>query len=168
MRRIMVDIETLGLEPGCVILSIGAVEFDVNGYREPFYHNIDIESCQNAGLTIDAGTLQWWLEQDQEVQGVLTGGVELERALDEFTEYYQGAAEIWANSPSFDCEILDAAYKAVDEDAPWDYYDERCFRTLRSLPLITEKPQRGNEHDALDDARYQADIASKRLEIIND
>jgi DNA polymerase III epsilon subunit-like protein len=30
MRDVMVDLETLGTVPGCVILSIGAVAFDEN------------------------------------------------------------------------------------------------------------------------------------------
>lgn len=166
----MVDIETLGLEPGCIILSIGAVEFNANGIGDEFYRNIDIESCQDAGLTIDAGTLDWWMKQDDEVKKVLTGGDSLEDALSEFNNFYYGtisgmekASEIWANSPSFDCEILDAAYQAVGKESPWKYYNERCFRTLNNLPIMTNPEQEGNKHDALDDARHQANIASLRL-----
>jgi len=56
-RRIMLDIETLGLEAGAAILSIGAVKFDTDGLGAEFSGEIDLESCQDAGLAIDAETL---------------------------------------------------------------------------------------------------------------
>ena len=64
MSRIMVDLETLGTAPGSVILSIGAVRFDVEkGLLDEFYVNIDVESSQRLGLTIDGDTVMWWLKQ---------------------------------------------------------------------------------------------------------
>lgn len=154
--RVMVDIETLGLEPGCAILSIGAVRFDADGVGDEFYQSVDLQSCQDAGLTIDAGTLDWWLGQDDAITGVLTGGLNLDATLVGFTEFYGLAEEIWANSPSFDCEILEAAYAAVGREEPWGFRDERCVRTLRSLPGAVDVEMDGEEHHALDDAKQQA------------
>jgi len=53
--HVMLDIETLGVSPGCVILSLSAVEFDINTGElgESFNMGIDIKSCVDAGLTID-------------------------------------------------------------------------------------------------------------------
>lgn len=163
-NRVMVDIETLGLDPGAAILSIGAVRFDTAGLGQEYYRNVDLKSCEAAGLEIDAGTLDWWLSQDEEVQDVLTGGIELEAVLREFShEYYGHADEIWANSPSFDCDILAAAYEAVGQDTPWHYSDERCCRTLFSLPMAPEIDREGDHHNALDDAKHQARVASATL-----
>jgi hypothetical protein len=165
--RVMVDIETLGTEPGCAILSIGAVRFDGGQLGDTFYETISAQSCQNKGLSIDAGTLEWWLDQDEEAQDVLSGGLGLAWALAEFANWYDDADEIWANSPSFDCEILAAAYDAVDKDVPWDFWQERDFRTLKNLPVAPEIEHSGVEHDALDDAKHQAHVAAstlKRLE----
>lgn len=170
--RVMLDIETLGLEPGCAVLSIGAVRFDTDGVgndEEPAFHrNISLKSCQDAGLSIDAGTLDWWLGQDEDVQHVLTGGDDLVGVLRAFETFYASADEIWAYSPSFDCEVLEAAYGAVGVEVPWSYRDERDCRTLASLPCAVELEQEGNEHDALDDARYQARVASKTLARLED
>lgn len=154
--RVMVDIETLGTEKGCAILSIGAVRFTITGLEAEFHRSISLESCQEYGLTIDASTLDWWLDQDGEVKNILTGGSDLPRALNDFSIFYDHADEIWANSPSFDCELLEAAYGAVGQDAPWEYWSERDVRTVKNLPVDIEVNEQGNEHDALDDAKNQA------------
>jgi DNA polymerase III epsilon subunit-like protein len=160
----MVDIETLGLEPGAAIISIGAIRFDQDVIHETFERSISLESCQETGLTIDANTLEWWLEQDDAAQHVLTGGDPLPGVLSDFSAFYGDADEIWANSPSFDCEMLERAYAAVNQDEPWDFRDERCFRTLASLPVDVTVDHDGVEHDALDDAQHQATVAIKVLE----
>ena len=60
----MVDIETLGVSNNSVILSLAAVEFNKSTGEtgKKFYKKISIESCLEAGLVIDADTLQWWME----------------------------------------------------------------------------------------------------------
>jgi hypothetical protein len=161
--RVMIDIETLGLDPGAAVLSIGAVQFDPDGLGEEFYREISLQSCQAVGLEVDADTLEWWLEQDEAVSDVLTGGEQLEDALMDFGMWYPDGAEVWANSPSFDCEHLEAAYDAVGLTEPWEYNDERCVRTLRSLPGSVELAQDGDEHHALDDAKHQAREVSRTL-----
>lgn len=163
LRRVMVDIETLGTEAGCAILSIGAVRFGAGKLGDTFHSSIHMRSCADAGLEIDAGTLEWWLEQDDDAKEVLTGGDELSKVLFKFTEWLDGADEIWANSPSFDCEILQSAYEAVGQPVPWSYYEERDYRTLRSLPVAPDVDQDGVEHDALDDAEHQAYVAAAAL-----
>ncbi|MWG34791.1 3'-5' exoribonuclease [Halomarina oriensis] len=159
----MLDLETLGLDPGCVILSLGAVAFDEEGVKETFSRSISLKSCDEAGLEIDAGTLEWWLGQDENVQEQLTGGDELTEVLHEFSEFYSGAEEIWGNSPSFDCEILSAAYDAANAPVPWEFYHERCFRTLKAMPGAVDLEREGDHHDALDDAVHQARRASATL-----
>jgi hypothetical protein len=161
--RVMIDIETLGLDPGAAILSLAAVRFDEDGLGERFGRSVDLATCQEAGLTLDAETLEWWLEQDTAAKMILTGGVPLSEALLELAEFYDDADEIWANSPSFDCEMLERAYDAVGETEPWAYHEERCFRTLASLPVAPELDHKGVEHNALDDAIHQARVAAATL-----
>jgi len=156
----MIDIETLGLEPGCIVLSIGAVTFDKNGVHEEFYCNIDMKSCDKVGLDVDVNTLQWWLEQGEEAQSCLIGGIPLETALNQFTKFYveNGCSEIWANSPAMDCSVLEKAYEAVGLEEPWNYDEERDYRTLEILGS-TPDIKKGVAHNALDDAKYQAKVA---------
>jgi len=168
MNRVMVDIETLGLERDAAIISIGAVEFDTHGLGETFEASINLTSCQDAGLNIDAGTLEWWLEQDDVAREQLTGGDDLGRVLPKFVAWYRqcDAEEVWANSPSFDCEALEYAGDAVGVQMPWQYYEERDYRTLTSLPVAPDAEQDGTEHDALDDAKHQARVAVTTLKRI--
>jgi len=166
--RVMLDIETLGAAPGAAILSIGAVTFGLDGIGREFYYSISLQSCEDAGLAIDAGTLDWWLQQDDGAREVLTGGIDLDDALRNFALFSADADEIWAYSPSFDCAILSHAYDATDYDVPWTYQQERDCRTLAALSVWPDIEQDGTEHDALDDARYQARQTAAALRALRD
>jgi len=161
MSNVMVDIETLAQSNNAAIISVGGVKFDEESVDtdNTFYREVSLESCEANGLQIDASTLTWWLEQDESVKQVLTGGEPLSNVLKAFVEWYGDAEQVWANSPSFDCEILETAMSACSVEVPWNYYQERDFRTLVSLPIDHSIERDGDEHDALDDARHQAEIA---------
>jgi len=166
-RGVMIDIETVGLEVGAAIVEIGAVQFAPGGLiGETFYSSVSLTSSQEAGLSIDADTVEWWVGEHPEVAGeVLVGGDPLYESLIDFVAWYKeiDPHEVWANSPSFDCEMLEHAGKQVGVPMPWDFYQERDVRTLDSLPHDVEREQEGTEHNALDDALYQARVASAIL-----
>lgn len=167
--RVMLDLETLGLEPSCAIVSIGAVRFDVDGIGVDgphFHRSISLGSCQDVGLTIDAATLEWGLDNLPAPRHQLTGGEDLAVVLDDFADWVGNADEIWANSPAFDCSILGAAYEAIGGPVPWEYYQERCHRTLTDATGVTAPEREGEQHNALDDAIHQARVASRALEVL--
>lgn len=168
----MVDIETLGIDPGCAILSIGAVEFTTAGIERTFYKEISVKSCLEHGLEIDGETLEWWLTEDtnpEQTLNALTGQTTLTRALDGFWKWYPNdGAEIWANSPSFDCEHLKYAFDQIGMTEPWEYYEERDVRTIRKLPQAVEMEHEGTEHNALDDAKHQARVVGQTLKKLNE
>jgi len=161
--RVMVDIETLGREPGCVVVSIGAVRFGSDGLGEEFFAEIAPASAQEFGLEIDAETLQWWLTQNGQARSQLVGGDDLDTALEAFAAWLPDDAEVWANSPSFDCEILDAAFAAVGQPTPWQWYNQRDVRTVKNFDAAPDIEQDGIEHNALDDAIYQARLVGETL-----
>lgn len=168
MMRVMVDIETLGLDRGAAILSIGAVKFDTDEIGDTFEASISRESCKAAGLTVDEDTLEWWQDQSDAAREVLDGGDDLGDVLQDFSLWAGGADEVWANSPSFDCEMLIGAGKAVGVPMPWEFYEERDVRTVKSLPVAPELEHDGVEHDALDDAIHQARIVQTTLRRLED
>jgi DNA polymerase III epsilon subunit-like protein len=168
-RRVMIDIETVGLDIGSAIVEIGAVQFDRGLIGETFYTSVSLTSSQEHGLTIDADTVEWWLSEHPEVASeVLVGGESLSHALAQFVAWYRSIEphEVWANSPSFDCEMLEHAGEQVGVSMPWDFYQERDLRTLDSLPHDVELEQEGTEHTALDDAMYQARLAGEILDAL--
>jgi DNA polymerase III epsilon subunit-like protein len=162
----MVDLETLGTEPGAAILSVGAVVFDRDGVGETFHASVDLESCQEYGLDIDAATLMWWLQQSAAAREVLHGGDDLDDVLAAFVRWYRArnADELWANSPIFDVSILDRACARAGVTAPWSFWELRDYRTLSAVDIAPDLDQEGTDHDALADARHQARVAAATLD----
>ena len=77
MTHISLDLETMGTGPMSSILSIGAVVFELDGtYTNlsgpAFYTTIDLKSCEDRGLRIDASTVKWWATQSDEARRVIT------------------------------------------------------------------------------------------------
>lgn len=160
--NVMLDLETLGTNPGCVILSIGAVLFGNGSLHEEFYIRISLKSAQEYGLTIDADTLQWWTRQPHEVfTEAMAGGNSLDAALFEFRKWIENLHlppnwTIWSNGSSFDAPVLEAAFRKLRMQPPWTHVRERCFRTLRALDPSEPKVEPAIKHHALEDAKAQA------------
>lgn len=158
--HVMVDLETLGTVPGSVILSIGAVKFDEQGVGEPAFHQgIDIQNCIDAGLTVDGKTFKWWLQQNDAARTSLIAmtKVRLVSVLYNFSTWFQGSVYIWGNGSDFDVSLLTAAYNKVHQEPPWNFWNVRCFRTIKNEDKHIEPPVfEGVEHNALDDAHNQA------------
>lgn len=164
---VMLDLETLGTRPGCAILSIGAVAFDrhTGALGPEFYMVVNRKSCEAKGLTQDQSTLDWWSRQSAEAKKVLAEAENapngLGGALVQFTAYLQKFGKrdlfVWGNGADFDQPIITACYATVGYPLPWLFYNNRCYRTLRSLGNVKgEAPRQGVYHNALDDAKTQA------------
>lgn len=156
----MIDIETLGLKPGSVILSIGAVAFDaVTGELGPeFYGKLDLATSMAMGMTVDPGTIAWWMKQSDEARAAAFDyAAHPLTAVEGLTEFIgmQAPERVWAKPPSFDLVLLEALFAACHCMIPWHYRSPRDCRTLFDLANI-EQPKVGTAHDALDDARSQA------------
>lgn len=167
-NNIMLDIETMDSASTAAIVSIGAVQFDMETAEtgKQFYANIDLQSCIDAGLTVSASTIMWWMSKDKEAQNSLIDNpISLFTALNSFNEWLYEIngenCEIWANSPSFDCVILKNAFNAIKVQPEWRYYNERCVRTLTAFnPGIRKQIINDLPHDALNDCLYQIKYCS--------
>jgi hypothetical protein len=167
---VMVDLETMSTQNNASIVSIGAVVFSKEGVSayDGFYRAVSLESCQKLGLHIEAGTVMWWMKQSSEARAALAGGSALATALQEFTAWvhqqmtHRGAISVrlWGNGATFDNVILRSAYAAAGLEPPWKFWNDRCYRTLRAQYPDLALPDRGGvHHNALDDAKYQAECA---------
>ena len=168
--EVMVDLETLGKGPNAVIVSIGAVEFDViTGHvGEGFYAVVDPESCERIGMKMDASTVVWWMSQGDNARKVFsdTSAVPIEEALRLFSSWFPSGSSVWGNGASFDNVILNNAYRAAEMQAPWEFWQDRCYRTLKNLSPAIFHERVGVHHNALDDAKFQAGHAIKILEAL--
>lgn len=155
----MLDIETLGTRAGSVITSIGAVQFSALGLGREFYRRIDSTSCTEIGMTVDLETVNWWMLQGDEARAEMTRpGEPVTAVLEDFAGWIGGPdACIWGNGADFDNALVAEAYRRAGLSVPWKFWNNRCYRTVKSLLGRDIRMEReGTHHNALDDARDQA------------
>ena len=179
-NHVMLDLETMGNTSNSVIVSIGAVPFDIDSgivYEENiFYEKIDIDSCLNVGLEVNGSTIYWWLKQNKKAQKeLLKNKITLNDALKKFYSWFLNLKEefktldgpfIWGNGATFDITILSNAYDKIKLPEPWHYRNERDLRTLVAFePTIREKVIVNNlgyvEHNPIDDCKLQIKYCSE-------
>lgn len=174
-NHIMLDLETLGVKPGCAILSIGAIPFDPNEPKietipfNSFHLGVEYKSCQEAGLFTDEATLNFWKKPEQ------AQAVERLKRLDKFSVYEATVkfctwwaqvkgTYVWANGATFDPPILEHVLNLYKINTPWRFWNVRDTRTIYHGafgPSFKLSPA----HDALDDCfrqvQYVQEAAAK-------
>ncbi|HAW2835964.1 TPA: exonuclease [Escherichia coli] len=169
--HLMIDLETMGINPDAPIISIGAIFFDPQtGDMGPeFSKTIDLDT---AGGVIDRDVIKWWLKQSREAQSaIMTDEIPLDDALLQLREFIDENSgeffvQVWGNGANFDNVILRRSYERQGIPCPWRYCNDRDVRTIVELGKAidfdarTAIPFEGERHNALDDARYQAKYVS--------
>ena len=171
---VMLDLETLGTQPGCVILTLGAVKF--NPYKidqEPgpgLYIRPDVDEQIARGREVQDDTLEWWTRQNEEVREEALGTegrVPVEQMYRELNRFLVGVDNIWAQGPVFDIAILENLYKQYGWPTPWQFWQISDSRTL--FKVHGDPRKKGDLlHNALADCVSQAEAVQTiyhRLEI---
>lgn len=170
--NVMLDLETLSIQPDAAIISIGAVKFDPcgdigrlgdpsNTKYKPFYANIDFHSVVSEhGFRADGATVRWWMS-DQVSQAardsLFKDPMPLEVVLSNFWEWYgPESVPTWGNGANFDNTILRTAFEKLGATCPFKFYHDRCFRTVKALFPSVEYVKPVLAHHALSDAEAQA------------
>lgn len=156
--QIMLDLETLGQKPGSVIVALGAVKFGNGEITDSFYRRVDPGSCESIGLRMDASTVLWWLKQSNEARlEIAKPGLHICEVLGLFADWVADPdAEVWGNGSGFDNVLLGDAYDRAMRHRPWKFWNDRCYRTIKSMHPEVPMPRTGTHHNALDDAKTQA------------
>jgi len=164
-QRVMLDLETWGIAPGCAIESIGLVEFDSGWVGDSCGVSVSLSSCREHGLTTDDDTIEWMRDQREQDVDALREGRALPAALERVAAFLPFRVELWAKPPAFDCVLLARAYRACGFEVPWDHWRTRDVRTARDLAgdAWPDLDQDGPAHEAVGDARYQARQLSRAL-----
>lgn len=167
----MIDIESLAVSPDATVLTIGAIKFYRRGELqsmdkyEKFYVRVDPASCESIGSYTDPDTVKWWNSQSESARYEALehpDRVPIQTALTKLSEWIGNSKVIWANSPSFDCVILESAYRKCGREPPWRFWLIRDCRTIFDLAGIRkcDLPD-GEEHHALHDC-YRQIVGVKR------
>ena len=180
---VMLDLESMGVGNTPALIQVAAVAFNSETGQEvsKFDEKIDLKSSMDAGLTITAGTIKFWMTNssvNQETREIVlseTGdhgkeGQSLESVLRKFSLWYDtlegnngdydlDVGGVWGNGSASDNVWLRSAYDAISIKPPFIFRDDMCLRTLKSLAkrkgYKTSFEFEGNQHDGLDDCRFQ-------------
>ena len=160
-EHLVIDLETLGTSVDSAILQIGAVGFSL--FHEETCHFNEVISLQSNLLsdrTVNESTLKWHINQNNKnflellnCENALT----LYAALSNL-EYFMidkfncDEVFVWGNGPDFDNAILADAFSEFSLNLPWDFRNNRCYRTLKHLCPSSGERKMNKEHDALKDA----------------
>lgn len=182
----MLDIETLSTESNAVVLSIGVALFNLTELSEPedlpvylVYLNLDDQLA--AGRHISAGTVLFWMQQNDEAREKITktrhkasASDEALKAVFQFMKRHR-VGKVWGNGNTFDNTIIRSLAADFDVDYPVAFWADLDLRTLayaHSRSIGQEKPWRPKpvelglpddfvKHHAVDDALYQALLAQR-------
>ena len=162
MADIMLDLETLGTRPGCVILTLGAVKFDPYSLQEPgpgIYFRVDVDEQTALGREVQEDTLAWWISQADDIREEALGEqdrVSLDTLYRDLNRFLVGANNIWAQGPLFDFAILENLYRQMGWPTPWQYWQIRDSRTLFGVHGDPRVKGKAGLHNALEDCVSQA------------
>jgi exodeoxyribonuclease VIII len=150
---------------------VGAVADVSDGAVAEFYGTVDLQSCLNVGLGIDAGTWAWWMRQDQDARlAVLDGTRPLGVVLEEFAVWLEslpGEVHVWGNGSDFDNAILAECYRRLGRGLPWEYWNNRCLRSLvKVLGVSVKRDVFSLKHHALEDARHEMRLLQECLRVL--
>jgi hypothetical protein len=174
MRGIMIDIETLSLEPDAHILSIGACTMDL---QHQFYH---VMGTEEQGRKISIPTLAWWMAQPDSVRCEVfdTGDngkpsrpqfsplVVALVALEVFYRKHADGEQVWSKHPTLDISVLEHAYRQHKIQIPWGFRSVMDYATALNIWRYKYSTSQKahpktfritEEHNALGDAIRQAE-----------
>lgn len=159
-KHVMIDIETLGVSPGCIVHSLGVVTFELDSQCESINSSqeviFSIDEQERKGLLADENTLKWWRKRKAELEAIKdptnaqtdllketqhalkdyrfqTGLREIYSAIEDLKKILSGAdGWILCKGASFDFPILEYFFdKFGEKNILSPYYKRlRCWRTL--------------------------------------
>lgn len=155
MYLIVIDLETMGTKPGCIITEIGAVAIEItkaNSLAFSYAEVIDYASSKRAGFKADKKTMDWWAEQlgidayynrkvyESHFVEKWRNTRSIKKSIGTFTDLYEAVVEaaggdkdqvlLVGNDIDFDKSILEHYYIATNTPIPWHY------RAWLGLPTI--------------------------------
>lgn len=174
---LMIDFETMDVIDTAAITAIGAVFFNPlsNTLSEEFYCTIDLVTAVDAGRTMSASTVEWWMKQSDEARrAMITNTIPHRMAMNKFSQWLTNQPfrplHVWAKGPTFDIQIAKSAFAGCNLMWPFKFWEERCVRTIEDLAWPNgDKPSiiDGVHHNAIDDAKFQAQTVQEGFRILH-
>lgn len=169
-NHVMLDLETLALDQRAVIISIGLVLFNEHKILDTLY--IKVDKNDQPQRTQDPVVLDWWNKQSDEAKQVLNSkyavsplvAIDIINGFLVKNDICKDSLRVWGNGSDFDNVILNDFFNDYNAIS-WQFRNNRCFRTIKSMFEVDEPKRKGLHHNALDDAIHQVEHLQK---ILND
>ncbi len=159
-EHIQIDMETLATTADAVILSIGAVKYNLDGAMDDacFYAVCKVDSQQER--RVSDSTLAFWMSQDNSAKDIFGNpdAISLGDALLTLKKFVdRDDYTLWSNGADFDIPMVNHALASYGMEPLVKFYLHRCFRTYKEENKSCPKPPfEGTKHNAIMDAIYQA------------
>ena len=170
---VMIDNETLGQHADSVIISVGAVGFDptTGVLDQPMGARLSIDEQLRMGRKITESTLVWWMKQGGTAKALFEESPEsVTSAITRLAAYIRKNGpdvRVWGCGSDFDNAQLQHLYNQMDFPLPWNFWNNRCYRTLKELnKTIKWDLPPAVAHNAIADAMAQARHACKILKTL--
>ena len=150
--NLIVDIETTGVTPGCVVLSVAVLP--ATNLIKPLHIYIQHEIQRSYALCDDKETMEFWNTVPKEVQELaFSGQVHPIDAVNKIIQYVAlfDNCHYWSKGKDFDFPILRKFLNTFGCKEPWTRHNIHCLRDLAMWANI-EWPTPSEKHNALSDA----------------
>lgn len=169
--HLMIDLETLSLQPNCVVTQIGYVLFDEMSINGSYLLRPNAEEQIRRGRHVSFDTFSWWLKQDQAARESMAklGKDLMEDCLKTFINDvemecgWDNVKQVWSNGLLFDINIMQDLFYNYGIDIPWHYRAPRDVKTLCYQIPGFEMTKPTIAHDANADAFAQAVSVQRAL-----
>lgn len=152
--NVMLDLEALGLRPGCAIVEIGAVAFDLATGKTG--ETLHLHLAVTTPFWVDLQTLQWHGQKGTWPPPPGTFLVTPDEAADALTRFIFDLGTIdnvWSWGSTYDFPLLDALWQHTGTPCPWHYFQQCCARTVWRTVFGPDARRPPRTHDALNDCR---------------
>lgn len=162
----MIDLETLGVIPTSIVLTVGVVIFDDNyDILDQKKYILDKKEQLLLKRTYCDSTITFWKNQPEEAKQQFKDSHiyslnEFKKDFFDFVKKYD-VKMVWSSAPVLDVGCLQTLYGDGDY-LPWKYNQVRDLRTIRDY--LRNYPEReGVHHDCVDDCIYQVICLKKSI-----
>lgn len=179
MTHVMLDLETLSLDNNAVVVSISAVEFDLETGTVGSNFEVALDILQQAlnGGDIDKKTLTWWSSQDDKAKQALTRlrSSMVDGALNKFNNWLNELEgqnkdiKLWGNGCTADNVWVRNLYSRHNIEFVLPYWCDSDVRTLVTLGKINTRDFtfKGIKHNGLDDCLHQIEYCVAAYKKLN-
>lgn len=160
-KHLMLDIESIGKRPGCVVFAIGAIIFDVEKIFSEHLFKLSVKESISLGFIIDQETRNWWINDRERriLANFLTKNPSPIRDVMHEILYLRNQTRThWAWGIDFDFPMIEAIYDKLNI-----VFDRFVVRDARTVCKLAKTDNRLKPHNPILDAKEQVICLQKAI-----